>query len=445
MTIIILTAITINTIQNQTADNKQNTITTNNQTTANNQTIQSTNTTNQYTPQNNESTIEVPALTIQDEQNLEDQEIEDEGFELQGEIKYEDGTTPNSNILIGNYSGITYFNQVDPRWKNKMYSSTGNTSQTIGNSGCGPTSASIIVSSIKGTVTPDVMATAFVENGYRSANNGTYWSAFRWVSDEFDIGYTETYDFNRVINLVKNENYMAVVSVGNGLFTTGGHFVVIYGIDGNTLKIYDPFLYSGKFDISTRRGKVTVNGNTILCSVENFKNYANAKGYFLFHNSNNSTNNNVNAGQTESYTKYVNAKIGLNIRNSPNGTIVGALANNTKVTVYETSGNWSRIDRGWVSSNYLSSSSSNGTSNNATNTILNNKYTTGTYKVNASALNVRTGPGNNYRIKNFYELTVNARSQGGYVRNVRFSVLKVSGEWGLSPSGWVCLRYCLKI
>ena len=41
-------------------------------------------------------------------------------------------------------------------------------------------------------------------------------------------------------------------------------------------------MYNGKFDISTRRGKVVVSGNTVYCSIENFKRYANYKGFFCY-------------------------------------------------------------------------------------------------------------------------------------------------------------------
>lgn len=139
----------------------------------------------------------------------------------------------------------------------------------------------MIVSSIKGTVTPPQMADIFVRNGYRSVNNGTYWSAYRAVADEFNIGYTETSDIQKALELLRNNNYV-IVSCGNGLFTTGGHYIVICGIEGNTLKIYDPYLYSGKFETSTRRGKVEISGNTIYCSIDNFKRYANYKGFFCY-------------------------------------------------------------------------------------------------------------------------------------------------------------------
>lgn len=191
------------------------------------------------------ATTEIVEQTENDEVNIEEQEVEDEAFELQGEIAYEGDKARNWDIELGDYKGLTYYSQIDSRWKNNMYSSINNSSQTIGTSGCGPTSAAMIVTACKGAITPDTMSNLFAQYGYRSANNGTYWSAFRAVADEFDIGYEETSSLNYAIDLLRDNHYV-VVSCGNGLFTTNGHFIVIVGIDGDTLKIYDPYLYSRK-------------------------------------------------------------------------------------------------------------------------------------------------------------------------------------------------------
>ena len=301
-------------------------------------------------------TTEIVEQTEEDEQEVSaEQEVESEDFELQGEIAY-NGTTEYPNISLGDYAGLTYYNQTDSRWRYHQYSSIGDSSQTIGTSGCGPTSAAMVVTAIKGTITPLEMGDLFVQYGYRSANNGTYWSAFRWVADVFDIGYQECSSLDTAVELVRNNNYV-ICSVGNGLFTTGGHFIVIVGIEGDTLKIYDPYLYSGKFDTSTRRGKVTVTGNTVYCSIDNFRNYANYKGFFAYKHDGNVQENTGNV-TTSTYTRYVKTStgVGVNVRSGA-GTgysKVGALADGTSVTVYSTSGNWSRIGTNrWVYSDYL--------------------------------------------------------------------------------------------
>lgn len=166
----------------------------------------------------NQSTKEIPEAYVEDEYALEEQEIEDEGFELQGEIVY-NGSSELPNIKLGKYTGLTYYSQMDSRWKNKLYTSTGNSSQTMGSSACGPTCTAMMVSSIKGTILPTTMADLYVQYGFRSANNGTYWSAFRWTADVFDIGYKEVQRLNDVCDLLE-ENYMVISACGNGLFTT---------------------------------------------------------------------------------------------------------------------------------------------------------------------------------------------------------------------------------
>lgn len=192
--------------------------------------------------------------------------------------------------------------------------------------------------------------------GYRSASDGTYWSAFRAIADEFDIEYNETYSFDTAINLLRNNHYV-VCSVGNGLFTTGGHFIVLVGIDGDTIKVYDPYLYSGKFELSSRRGKASVSGNTVYVSVDNFRNYANYKCFFCYKHDEEVHENNTKPVTTSTYTRYVNVNTSLNVRAEPTtkSTIVARLYNNDVVTVYENNANWSRIGvNRWICSDYLS-------------------------------------------------------------------------------------------
>lgn len=222
-------------------------------------------------------TEEIPDGSIEGENQLEI-----EGFEEENPEFISGSSTQSEDFIVGaSVNTDIYYSQIDSRWKNLPYTSTSNKSQTIGSSGCGPTSAAMVVSTIKGVVYPNEMADLYVKNGFRSANNGTYMSAFEWTANKFGIEFNRVYSVDDAINLVRN-NYMVIVSCSDGLFTTGGHIIVIYGIDGDTLKIYDPYLYNGKFDSYGRASKVTVSGNTVYCSISNFKTYGNTKGYFGF-------------------------------------------------------------------------------------------------------------------------------------------------------------------
>lgn len=110
----------------------------------------------------------------------------------------------------------------------------------------------------------------------------------------------------------------------------------------------------GKFETSTRRGKATVSGNTVYVSVDNFINYANAKGFFCYKHEGPVEINNKQPVITATYSRFVKANGGLNVRSKPNGTKVGLLKSGTQVTVYEVKDNWSRIGNSeWVCSQYL--------------------------------------------------------------------------------------------
>ena len=314
----------------------------------------------------NKSSTEIPILTEEDEQTVEVQETEAEGFEEQGIIAY-NGAEKTPNVQLGEYSGLTYYSQIDKRWKNKIYSSVGNTAQTIGTSGCGPAAAAMVVSSIKGNITPDQMADLYMKYGYRSANQGTYWSAFKWTADVFDIGYSEYYKLDDAIAKLKDNHYI-IASCNQGLFTYGGHFVVLVGIEGNYIKIYDSYLYNGKYDTASRRGKAIVKGNTTYVSIQDFRQYANYKKFFCFKNErtnvneNNNTSDNANSGTSKvNYQVKITANSGLNIRAGASTSYprVGGYAKGTIVTILAESNGFGKTDRGWISLNYTSTNIGN--------------------------------------------------------------------------------------
>jgi len=113
----------------------------------------------------------------------------------------------------------------------------------------------------------------------------------------------------------------------------------------------------------------------------------------------------------------------------------------------------------YVDSSFTTIKSSNGISfkklsETSSTKKTSSKYTTGTYEVTASLLNVRKGAGTSYEIKKYTELTANAQAQvyklsgkkpNGLVKGCQCNVTEVKGSWGQIPSGWICLDYCKKL
>ena len=309
----------------------------------------------------NETVVSTPE-TI-DENNIDEEGLEVEGF-IESNPDMISGATINEEdkFVVGAVNQTpVHYSQIDSRWKNHPYTSIGKASQTIGTSGCGPTCSAMVVSSIKGTIRPDEMGDLYVKYGYRSANDGTYFSAFQWTANRFDIPFKRVWNVNDAIELVR-QGYYVITSCGPGLFTTGGHFIVIYDIEGSTLKIFDPYNYNGKFNYGNRGGKVTLDGNTINCSITNFKLYANSGAWFGF-KANEAKPVEPSTPDTPDTpapdtpkTGVVNVRTSLNVRRGP-GTgysYVRSLYNGNKVTIYETVNGWYRIGTNeWVIDDYI--------------------------------------------------------------------------------------------
>ena len=164
-----------------------------------------------------------------------------------------------------------YFSQADKRWASYPYSSNLYKNATVKSGGCGPTSASMIISSLKQTVYPNQMADMFRNNGLR-ASTGTSHEAFSWIAKKYDLKVKKTIYIAEAVECLKRGGMVVAYCKAGGLFSTGGHIIVLSEIRGNNLVVYDPYLYNGKFNSGNRKC-VSVKGIECIVSVENFKKY----------------------------------------------------------------------------------------------------------------------------------------------------------------------------
>lgn len=133
-----------------------------------------------------------------------------------------------------------YYSQEDPRWRGIVYSNHGDQSQTIGTSGCGPTSVAMAVSSLtKEVVLPTVAATFAVMKGYRTFNNGTSWTYFKAFAEQYGLSCIQTSNLD-TIKVALAEGSLIVASMRSGHFTSGGHYILLVEAEGDTISVYDP-------------------------------------------------------------------------------------------------------------------------------------------------------------------------------------------------------------
>jgi len=134
---------------------------------------------------------------------------------------------------------VVYFNQLDSRWKNLPYGP----SDTIGSSGCGPTSLAIAVSSLTSqTIDPVQMCNWAYQNGYLCVGSGSYHSLIPEGAKHFGltVDYAKPSEPQKIVDALASGK-LVIGIFGPGHFTTSGHFMVLRGVtaDGKIL-IADP-------------------------------------------------------------------------------------------------------------------------------------------------------------------------------------------------------------
>lgn len=159
-------------------------------------------------------------------------------------------------------NGSVYYSQNDPAWKNDRFVKSDGTDDgaTIGNSGCGPTAMSMVVSSMKNrNVSPLEMARFAQESGTRD-DTGTNWNFVNTAAQNYGIDSTSSYNPSRsfIEASLRNGNPMILSGTDDGSgkspYTTAGHYVVATGIDSNgNVLINDPRgkSYSGRKNLSS--------------------------------------------------------------------------------------------------------------------------------------------------------------------------------------------------
>lgn len=152
--------------------------------------------------------------------------------------RYVDNQTGETMLSGGAYD-ILYYNQTDPRWKDKFYGNQ----DTIGKYGCGPTALAMTVSSLTSqTITPEEMAKWANQNGYFCNGSGSYHALIPEGAAHFGLQVENLGNASSekiIESLWTGKVIVALMSQGH--FTNSGHFILVRGVtlDGKIL-LADP-------------------------------------------------------------------------------------------------------------------------------------------------------------------------------------------------------------
>lgn len=131
--------------------------------------------------------------------------------------------------------------QGDGRWGSSLYTAKGDSTQTIKSSGCGPTSMAMVLRSYGHNVSPIDTCNFALNNGYRTANDGTSWGFFSAIAKAYGLECMDLGKDTAKISQALDNGYPVIASMGKGTFTKGGHFIVLVGKDTNgNIVVNDP-------------------------------------------------------------------------------------------------------------------------------------------------------------------------------------------------------------
>lgn len=146
------------------------------------------------------------------------------------------GTAQATGVNGSMANGFPYFNQADPAWASKPYGGG-----TMASSACGPTSMAMILKSYQNEIDPVKAAEYSVQNGFRTANQGTAWGYFNSIGSKYGLTTQQTGPDASVITSNLRKGYPIISSMKPGDFTNGGHFIVLSGLDGSgNVLVNDP-------------------------------------------------------------------------------------------------------------------------------------------------------------------------------------------------------------
>lgn len=129
------------------------------------------------------------------------------------------------------------FLQWDQRWGYAPYGGS-----CIGAAGCGPTCLSMVIFALTRdlSATPDALAAYSMSQGFYAKGAGTDWSFMTYAASQYGLCAKELGLDEDAMKQYLDQGHPIICAMRAGDFTTGGHFIVLYGYDENGFLVNDP-------------------------------------------------------------------------------------------------------------------------------------------------------------------------------------------------------------
>ncbi|MCI7692073.1 MAG: C39 family peptidase [Oscillospiraceae bacterium] len=140
-------------------------------------------------------------------------------------------------VTLPENGSVPLFLQWDERWGYMEYSG-----DLMGLSGCGPTTLSMAAAFLlkDETLSPAYIATFSDKNGFSSYKNGSSWKLMSKGAERLGLHSEELVLWEASMANALAENKLIICAMGNGDFTSSGHFILICGYENGLFSVRDP-------------------------------------------------------------------------------------------------------------------------------------------------------------------------------------------------------------
>ena len=140
---------------------------------------------------------------------------------------------------LGDYDrdAVPLFLQWDPMWGYERYGS-----DCIAITGCGPTCLAMVGWYLTGddNMTPDRIAKFAQRGGYYEKGYGSSWTLISEGGPELGLEVTELPLVKKKIDTALEEGKPVILALGEGDFTSTGHYIVLAGVEDEGYRVNDP-------------------------------------------------------------------------------------------------------------------------------------------------------------------------------------------------------------
>ena len=182
-----------------------------------------------------------------------------------------------------------FYCQLD--YEDIPYPQGGTGKGTIADNGCGPCCAAMVAENMLGIdFKPWDACRMALACGAREESGTDLYKFAPVFADHTGLSVRHTEDADEALRFLREGRGLVIANTRGdrpedgwtGVFSDCGHYIVLAGIEGNTVRVWDPMYRPGRYDVPGRKGKVAMDGNEASADFEIIRQDCHGRPFFLF-------------------------------------------------------------------------------------------------------------------------------------------------------------------